>query len=185
MPLNSAEEEILRRAAASNEGVYGVFKYLADHSLDYATLSARGLFQGTRKAGLRISITDCRAAVMAVSKIGIGKLSKDARGNPSIKDLEVPTREIGSAAIMNTKNLRRFRSDREARGIEATAETVTASPRELKIYPMRKASNISITVTINGYPVILPLPDDLKPDQLSALIERLKRVEDGYDPRKK
>lgn len=184
MPISADGITKLHRAASTTRGTQALFKYLSNYEKDRLSVSARGLFNGARKAGVSVTMADCRAVVDAISEAGLGKITKDGQGNPSIKYLEVSAREIGEVVHGNSKNLRTYGQERKARAIDAAAEAVMSSASELKVYPMRQASSISITLTINGKPVILPLPPDLNPDQLSALIERLKRVEDGYDPKR-
>lgn len=184
--METAQLEKLRNRMVRDEDLQTISQYYLEHKATYTSLSVRGVVNGLKEAGTPVGLTKAREFLTALVECGVGKGVKDDDGKLSnVTKMVLNTREIGEAVVGDSKNLRRFHADRKSRNIEGAADAVRASPQELKIYPMRKASNISITVTINGKPVILPLPDDLSSDQLSALIERLKRVEDGYDPRKR
>lgn len=184
--MEKARLEKLKSRLSSDEGLRTISQYYLEHKATYTSLSARGVVNGLKAAGSPVGLTKAREFLAVLVDCGVGRGEKDEEGKLSnVVKMAINTREIGEAVAGDSKNLKRYTEDRKARGIDSLADTVKNAAADLKIYPMRQASNVSITVTINGRPIIMPLPSDLSADQLAALLERLKRVEDGYDPKKK
>lgn len=184
--------EKFRNTASRDKALRTIVEYYADHKATYTALSARGLVNGLDTAGTPVGLPKAREFLALLEDFGIAKAVRDTHGKISnVVNMKLNTREIGEVVTGDGKNLGRFarsRLERERvkeRDIPNIAGVVKEMPSDIKVYPMRKASNVSITVVINGKPIILPLPDNLKTEELAVLIERLKRIEDGYDPRKK
>ena len=174
----------LKRAADSDKDVGNIFKHFAKNPTTQYGMSMRSIENAFRKKGSAMPRPKIRRFFDALVKAGAGKLKENGPNDIKIDALVDDTRTIGQTVLDETKNVRRATEDREERGIDRAAKAVT-SGMDLKVYPMRRASSVSITLTINGKEIVMPLPGDLTPDMLHTLIERLKRVEDGYDPRKK
>lgn len=179
--MEASQLERLRGTAQKNPTLQAILSHFYSLDKSYYSVAVRSVEQAFYKKGVykhkRAAIVE---ALKALEGAGAGRYVDAPRGEGKLVDLPIPTKELGAAIVGDSKNLKRYRAEKKERGVSASAAAVRSSPSAFKIYPMRQASNVSITVTINGKPVILPLPEDLKTEELSALIERLKRVEDGY-----
>ena len=178
--------ERIRTLARSNPTLLAIAEHFSSVSKTHSSAAVRSIEQAFyKKKNFGHKRVDIVASLELLAEHGVGRYIKGSRGEGKLVNMIIPANELGALIVGDSKNLKRYQTDRKARNIEGAADAVRTAASELKVYPMRQASSISITLTINGKPVILPLPPDLNPDQLSALLERLKRVEDGYDPRKK
>lgn len=177
--MERIQADKLRRAAEQDEELRSLFEYYRDHKASYTELSVRGVVQGTFKRGLKIGQPKAREFLTLLVEAGVGRGVKDEANNISnIKKMVAPTKELGAIVAGDSKNLRRYTADRKARNLDGAANMVKGSSDGMKVYPYRQAGNISITLTINGKPVTMPLPDHLEPEELAALIKRLRQAED-------
>lgn len=179
--MHPQQIEIVRRASTQNPALKDMLTIFRGHEREYFSTTLRGMRNAMVKLGKKHSHMSIREALKTLSEAGVGTLKKGNRPEDiSLEQMKLSTMELGALVAGDSKNMRRFLLNKNERNVEGMAETVKSAASSLKVYPMRKASNISITVTINGKPVIMPLPDDLSPDQLQTLIQRLKELEDGY-----
>lgn len=176
--MDKSQYEKLRTKAQSNKTLYDILDHVRKNDA-YVTMSLRGLVNAFAAKGLRHSQPAIREALGIIAATGVGVAKKNDKGEVvNIVKMSVPTNELGAGVIGDSKNLKRFNDARKARGIEKVAEAVKSGTSEIKVFPYRQASSLSITLTINGKPVTMPLPGDLEPEELAALITRLRKAED-------
>lgn len=175
--MEKAQSDKLRRAAEQDEEIRSLFEYYRDHKASYTDLSVRGVVQGVKKQGMRIGQPKVREFLSLLVDAGIGKGVKDESNNiANIKRMSLSTKELGGEVLGYSKHLNKNLKLADRR-MTAAADALQNNHGELKVYPFRQASSLSITLTINGKPVIVPLPE-LEPEELAALIKRLKQAED-------
>lgn len=172
--------EKLRFAASEDRVVRDIFENFSKRDRVWDSVALRPLWLAMKESGRPHPIGKISEVLGLIASVGIGKKHAAANGRViKVSNLTLDLRALGEAVVGDgrIKDVRKYRTGMQERNLSAVAEAVR-SPSSMKVYPLRKASSLSITLTINGKPVVMPLPGDLSPEELAAVIERLRRTED-------
>jgi hypothetical protein len=171
--------QILSKRAASDEALHSVLMVLANRERTRDLLSLRTLHRDVRAAGYNHSIDECSNVLAMFSEIGIGKAKK---GNKSrvvhLTGVTVDLKRLGvSVTNSSVKNTRKYKAASGHESLTRASKVVGLDPGSVRIYPMRQAATLSITLTINGKEMIVPIPENMTADEIQAIREAFSHIE--------
>jgi hypothetical protein len=192
--------QTLKKEIKSNPAADAVFHLFAARQRARHQVTVRALFYKMSKEGFKFTKSDYAAVLKRVGQLGFGRIEYDRTGNvQALKDIKVTLQSLGEAVIRqeqvaisayNKRN--RFTQLASSVAADLRAEqpkppklaVVKAPEKQVVVYPYRSASTVSITLTIAGKPVILPIPGELSPEEIAALISHLRGVGGEILPKK-
>lgn len=170
--------DYLRKEARSNKAVKDVFTVFAARQRSRNKLSLRSLVLRMNQEGYDYTTAEYADVMGVIAAAGIGKPRKDTNGRvTSISGITVDLKSLGASVIGDSKDLKEFQQRRKYQNIEGAAEVVKASPDAVKIYPIRKASTVSITLNINGKDLVVPIPPEFTLEEIQAIRDSLEHIE--------
>lgn len=179
--MDKVKLERLRVKARTDDTLKDILRHYSENSA-YSSTIMRSLDAAFRRQKIKHSQGAIRRALGEIALVSGGTVKRDHNKEVlGIYKMAVDTKTLGKAILGDYEAYgddRTAQTATEARNFSGAAKLVRGSPGDVKIYPARQAGSLSITLTINGKPVSMPLPENLSPEELSALIERLRRTED-------
>lgn len=178
--MDKVKLERLRTKAQSDGTLKDILKRYSEKS-SYNSTVMRSLDQAFRKEKIKHSQGDIRRALGEIAKVSGGTVERDKNKEViGIYKMTVDTKTLGRVVLGlgDYGDVDTVKEEVQQRNLGGAAKLVRSSPGEVKIYPARQAGSISISLTINGKPVNMVLPENLSAEELATLIDRLRSVED-------
>lgn len=166
--------ESLRKEVSSNPVAKDVFHVFAARQRARNRVSVRALSLRMDKEGFKHDPKEYAAVLGAMHKAGFGQLERNRKGKVTgLKDVRITLQSLGAAVLGQKVKLQNLKDRHHYGTLVSTAAALKEDPkRPVAVYPFRLSGNVSITFTINGKPIIVPIPGDLTPDEIAALIQQ-------------
>ncbi len=166
----------LRHEAQRNPVVADVFHVFATRQRARHQVTVRALSMRMEKEGFKYKNNDYVGVLKLLSDTGFGVLRRDVKGQvTALTNIKVTLQSLGRAVIGKDKELKALTFRNKFSSLSPMAKIITneAKPKPA-VYPYRAVSSVSITLTINKKPVIIPLPNTLTPEEIAALIKHFQ-----------
>lgn len=161
----------LKKEVAQNPAASAVFHVFATRQRARHMVSLRALSQRMEKEGFDFSPTEYSKVLRLLSDCGFGKLEKNKRGKvTALVEVKTTLQSLGAAVLGQQKKVDAYHRRQMYKDVVAVSQAVKKSPQTLTVYPYRASSTVSITLTINGKPIIVPIPGELTPEEIAGLI---------------
>lgn len=167
--MNNKEVVFALRTEVKNDKVFSdVCQMFAErqrsrHQVTVKSLSLRMHYL----YGVKHTDNDYRKVLTTLATLGFGRVENDRAGRlRALKDVKTTLNSIGKVAIGKTESLEEQNKSTKNKYVRMTEIATTQ--------PTRTSNKIGLTIMINTKPVSIPLPDDIKPEEMAELIYRLK-----------
>ncbi len=165
----------LKKVVESDKAASAVFHVFALRKRARHMVTILGLMQRMKAEGFEYSRGQYEAILKIMAEHGFGKLEKDPKGQvTALKDIKTTLQSLGKAVLSQDEKLKGFKQRNRFNDLVATAEAIRTNPEAIAVRPFRVSGTVSITLSINGKPIIIPVPSDLTPEETAGLINRLQ-----------
>lgn len=181
----------LRREAARNPVVNDVCHVFAARKRARHQVTVRALSLRMKKEGFAHKDAEYAEVLSLLSDTGFGTLEKDRKGRVvALKNVKTTLQSLGKAVIGQKQELEALHLRNKFSALAPAAQLIKQAkvtpiapntsplPAQLAVYPYRATGSISITLTINKKPVIIPLPATLTPEEIASLIKHFQDTMD-------
>lgn len=167
--------ETLKKEIEKNETAKDVLYMWAMRQRTRGQVTVSALKLRMDKEGYKHSVEQYRSFLALLANLGVGTPEKRSNGQVNaLKHVTYTLQSLGKAVLSQDARLKSYSQRASFKEIVNTAKAIKLDPGSISVHPMRISSNISISVTVNGKPVIIPVPETLSLAEISGLIKRLQ-----------
>ena len=181
----------LRREAARNPVVNDVCHMFAQRKRARHQVTIRALSLRMKAEGFKHSDKEYGTVLKLLADTGFGTLQKNNRGVLALVNVKTTLQSLGQAVIGNTQELKARKLRHTFSALAPIAQMVKeekaapeSTPKQMTVYPYRATGSVSITLTVNKKPIIIPLPSTLTPEEIASLIKHFQETMDKADKEK-
>ena len=161
----------LKHEATQDDAVRDVFKGLSKRLRTRSILNVRSIAQDMREFRTVHGIDDYSRVLTLMASLGIGKPKKEKGRIVELTDISIDLKSLGANVIGDSKSIKAFKARTNFTSVPDAVRAITEDPDSVKIYPMRKSASVSVTITVNGKEMIVPIPSDFTADEIKAVID--------------
>lgn len=184
----------LREQAKENQAFNAMCHIFALRERTRQQITLNNLALSMSKEGFIFTKDQYARCLIFFASLGIGKLDYDINGNlRALKNIKLTLQSIGLAAVSKKENLDNFKPQAKFTKLpvpsvvlkqKKTTEVVPSSPPSspLPLLSSNTTTTVatqptyeaSVTVLIDGKPIVFPLPDKISPKELGEILSQTR-----------
>lgn len=160
---------ILAEKAKSDPVIDAVATVMALRERNRHNLTLRGLYYKMRKEGFSYQQKDYIPFLNLLGELGLAKVHSDNQGRvDSVRDFKLPIQDIGTIAKGGRPTRMKVPNIQAAAPRPKKPETASPAVNSLKA--------TTVTVTVNGKPVQITIPNEITKDELLSILTKFQTV---------
>lgn len=162
----------LRTEAKTNKVANDVFTVWAMRERSRAEVTLNGLHQRMVREGFNYTKQDYAPFLRTMARLGVGRLETQGGTKVvAIKNVHWKLDSLGKAALGEIGHVRSFRARNRFEPIK-TIDVPKAVEKKVEIKP---CAPVTLTVSVNGKSLNLPIPNEFTPEDVGALVAQFQR----------
>lgn len=165
----------LKKEAESNPAVMDVFKMFSGRERARGQVSLKALALRMKQNGYEYNEKDYDEILRLLAKYEFGDLEEDKKGRVKrLKNVKYTLQSIGKVVCSQNGKLEKYDKKAEYKDLSKGNWTIESVKPDVSIYPFRVSGIMSITMSVNGKAIIVPLPEDLTADEIHEIVKRFQ-----------
>ena len=177
MEMQKSNIESLRSKVSQDKVAQDVMHVLSFRQKGRHCLTLHALNFRMHREGFTHPAERYRNVLKMIADAGFAKADLDKKGRiKGLKEIKYTLASLGKAVLQQEDKIKSYTQRNRFKDLVNMAEMIKTPPvlaKVVELKPFHVSDSVSITLSINDKPVVIPLPTNFTTDEIAGLINRL------------